>query len=548
VNGSSHDPTFRESDTLDSQNQLFRNSSSRIPCLTVIFHPQLTRIGELAFLPALMAFKPTYISRNVPVFAQPGMQAQPLRDPFVSRRPVTIERVDDDYLSITPASGVHLEVDNQKITTSKSIRIADLSNGVLLVLSRRIVLLLHLINLHDRSPLPGMIGESEGVRDVRSQIARVADLDVSVLIRGETGVGKELVARSIHQASSRSNAPYRAVNMATIQDGTAASVLFGHMRGAFTGAESSQPGLFQEADGGTLFLDEVGDTKPQIQPMLLRALSEGLILPIGATKESRVNVRIIAATDANIEDDALHHRLNGFGILVPPLRKRREDIPRLVLHFLDQVLTDINERAWLMPPATERLMWFPPALMLRFYHHDWPGNVRQLWNVVRQLVISNRGMGALKLDDQTQRVLEERPRLAPTNPPAPPEIEPQRTEPPSPRTEAPRHVEVPAQAAVSRRRSSRDVSDDEIYQALEQHDWRVGPAAKSLGIPRTTFYDRMDRHPHLRKAVEIPRAEIEQALTLWRGDAKHVAQSLRVSPRGLRLRLSALDIDPSRYK
>lgn len=553
MNAASHEPTFGGIDTLDPQNQLFRDGSARIPCLTIIFHPQLLRIGEIAPLPRLMEFEPEYISRNVPGFARPGMKLQSLRDPFLSRSPVTLQRVDDDRLEITPAAGVHLEIDDQRVAAPRTIRIVDLWDGVLLVLSRRVVLLLHMVNLHDRS-LPrnmDMVGESEGIWEVRRHIARVAEFDVPVLIRGETGVGKELVARSIHKNSRRAHAPYREVNMATIQDGTAVSVLFGHMRGAFTGADSEQRGLFMEANKGTLFMDEVGDTKPQIQSMLLRTLSEGLILPMGATKQVEVNVRIIAATDVDIEDggdfrDSLLHRLNGYAIRVPPLRERREDIPRLVVHFLAEILAETNERARLMPPDAERLMWFPPALMIRFYHHDWRGNIRQLRNVVHQLVISNRGLGTLQLDDETRYLLEERPRsVSPAR--ATTEDDSLRGDAP-PQVDMPPRVDVPPQPAAPTRRSSRDISDDEIYQALEQHDWRVDPAARSLGIPRSTFYDRMDRHPDLRKAIEIPRAEIEQALARCRGDVTRVARSLRVSPRGLRLRMSALDINPKSYR
>lgn len=478
------------------------------------------------------------LSRNTPEFVTLGChEARPLRDPYLSRRPIYLERVGDDGIAITPSPGVYLHVDEQRLESTLKLRMDDLRDGVMLQMARRVILLLHTISMGERPPGWGLVGESDGICQVRRQIAQVSDLDVPVLIRGETGVGKERVAQAIHAASKRADQPCIAVNMAAISPGTAASELFGHARGAFTGAIHRNVGLFERADRGTLFLDEIGETPSNIQAMLLRTLAEGTIMPVGGTEERTIDVRIIAATDANIEQGAadgtfraaLLHRLTGYEIRVPPLRERREDIPRLAVFFLEKELAEIGETWRLVPQNMSRGLWFPPELMIRLFRHDWPGNVRQLGNVVRQLVISSRGMAELHVDDSVSRTLSEGPtRKSHTSLAA------------EHRDRAALRSPRPAP------RETRKLTDQEIYDALSACKWHVGPAAELLGIPRSTLYKLIERHPLIRKAKDISAEEIEECLSTCNGDIDRMADMLRVSPHGLRLRINELGMRPDK--
>jgi two-component system nitrogen regulation response regulator GlnG len=327
-------------------------------------------------------------------------------------------------------------------------------------------------------------------------------------------------------ASRRASKPCISVNMAAISPGTATSELFGHVKGAFTGAIQRGIGLFERADGGTLFLDEVGETPANIQPMLLRALSESKIMSVGDLNERTIDVRIIAATDADIEKiaaegrfrQALLYRLTGYEIRVPPLRERREDIPRLVVYFLQEVLEEIGESWRLMSRSVDKNPWFPPGLMLRLYRHNWPGNVRQLRNVVRQVVISSRRLDALAIDETVQRILSD--------------------------TEDDRSIEVPREQPAAGSGPSRapGVTDDEVYAALEESDWKVSTAAEKLGVNRYQIYKVMKRHPLLRPMRNIPREEIEACIRESGGDLNIVCQRLRVSRYALKLRLAELGI------
>jgi DNA-binding NtrC family response regulator len=241
-----------------------------------------------------------------------------------------------------------------------------------------------------------LIGASPAIVDVYKTIARAAPTASTVLITGESGTGKELIARAIHQHSSRAGGPFIAVDCGALTETLLASELFGHVRGAFTGAVSDKKGVFEEADRGTCFLDEIGDIGPAMQSKLLRVLQEHQVRRVGGQKWTKVDVRVIAATNKNLEDlmrqrryrEDLFYRLNVVSIHVPPLRERRQDIPALARHFLDcygrsngKAGASISEEA-----------------MALLQSHDWPGNVRELENTIEQaLVLSNRP--ALTVED-----------------------------------------------------------------------------------------------------------------------------------------------------
>ncbi len=248
----------------------------------------------------------------------------------------------------------------------------------------------------------GLLGRSEAMRRVFTLIEKVAPADGSVLIQGETGTGKELVARAVHQASPRREGPFVAVNCASIPEGLLESELFGHEKGAFTGAVRAKRGLFVEADGGTLFLDEIGEMPPGIQAKLLRALQERRVRPVGGNEFHRFDVRVIAATNRNLLEavragrfrEDIYYRIATFPIDLPPLRERREDIPLLVQTFRARHAAEGRDVA------------FPPEVLRAFLDYGWPGNVRELENVVERCAYVCEG-GVVGLGDLPEEMLRD---------------------------------------------------------------------------------------------------------------------------------------------
>ena len=236
-------------------------------------------------------------------------------------------------------------------------------------------------------PTPGVavIGDHPAMRLVLDRVEQIADTDASVLIRGETGTGKEVVARLIHGASARRAGPFVAVNVAAIPEALAESELFGHVRGAFTGADKARTGRFVAAHRGTLFLDEIGEMPRGVQVKLLRALQEREVTPVGGSESIPVDVRVVAATHRNLEAmigdgtfrEDLFYRLDVVPIEIPPLRERRLDIPALAENFRN----DVNAREGRAVPG------FALDVMQRLCAYEWPGNVRELENLVERLVV-----------------------------------------------------------------------------------------------------------------------------------------------------------------
>jgi len=251
-----------------------------------------------------------------------------------------------------------------------------------------------------------LIGTSEAMQQVYTLIEKVADSDSTVLIYGESGTGKELVARTIHYNSPRRNRPLIPVNCGAIPEDLLESEMFGHERGAFTGATAMRMGRFELADGGTIFLDEIGDMSPSLQVKLLRVLQEKSFERVGGTKTIRVDVRILAATNQDLEKavaerrfrEDLYYRLNVIPIHIPPLRERKEDIPLLVDHFLRQFTSQKRRDVdGISPEVIQILMEYP-----------WPGNVRELENLIERLVIL-KGKGTIVPEDLPEKYLT-RPR------------------------------------------------------------------------------------------------------------------------------------------
>lgn len=241
----------------------------------------------------------------------------------------------------------------------------------------------------DENSVPELIGEAAPMQDVFRAIGRLSGSSVSVLLTGETGTGKEVVARALHKHSPRSGKPFIALNMAAIPADLIESELFGHERGAFTGADRKRIGRFQQADGGTLFLDEIGDMPLTVQTRLLRVLAEGQFYPVGAHQPIKVDVRVIAATHRELEAlvnqgkfrDDLYHRLNVIRLRLPPLRERAEDIATLAKHFLKKSAEELNV-------APKNLL---DESLSKLKSYTWPGNVRQLENTCRWLTVMAPG-------------------------------------------------------------------------------------------------------------------------------------------------------------
>jgi DNA-binding NtrC family response regulator len=234
-----------------------------------------------------------------------------------------------------------------------------------------------------------LVGDSYAIRRLKDEVAAVAESDYTVLVRGESGTGKELVARTIHKLSGRSAGPMLCVNCPAIPDQLLESELFGHVKGAFTGAERDRRGIFLAANGGTLLLDEIGDISPAIQTKLLRVLQEGEVRPVGTSKSVKVDVRILASTNQPLEEkvrantfrDDLYYRLNVLTLAVPPLRERPEDVAILARHFLALSCEEMGVKEKTVSPEVLAYLGTKP----------WPGNVRELQNFIRRLAVFSSG-------------------------------------------------------------------------------------------------------------------------------------------------------------
>jgi formate hydrogenlyase transcriptional activator len=315
-----------------------------------------------------------------------------------------------------------------------------------------------------------IIGRSAALEAVLEKVELVAPTTSTVLIRGETGTGKELVAKAIHNISPRYDRPFVKVNCVAIPLDLLESELFGHERGAFTGAISQKIGRFELADKGTLFLDEVGDIPLPLQPKLLRVLQEQEFERLGSTRTHRVDVRVVAATHRDLEHMVkrsefrgdLYYRLNVFPVLLPPLRARSEDLPALITYFVDLYARQMGKRIEQIPEAT----------MLALRSYDWPGNVREVQNLIQRAVI-------LSCDGVLPNPLESN------------------------------HLETVT--VTSRSAALKEVDRALILQALEAACWMIGGpegAAAKLGINRTTLCYKMKKlgisRPTPGREVRVP--------------------------------------------
>ena len=337
-----------------------------------------------------------------------------------------------------------------------------------------------------RSPelFRNLVGDSAGVREVRRLIEQVADSDANVLVLGESGTGKEVVARNIHFHSSRRSKPFVPVNCGAIPPDLLESELFGHEKGAFTGAISARRGRFEMADGGTLFLDEIGDMPLSMQVKLLRVLQERSFERVGSSKSVSVDVRIVAATHVELEQaiesgrfrEDLYYRLNVFPIEMPPLRERTSDLTLLI--------GDLLKRKEHENRGTVRLS---AAALASLHHYHWPGNVRELANLIERLVILHP-FGTVDLADLPSRYRFDvcARQEAPAKPPERQVAEPASAPPSSLFASA----SLPAEGLDLKNYISK-LESTLIEQALDETDWVVAHAAKRLQMGRTTLVEKM---------------------------------------------------------
>jgi two-component system nitrogen regulation response regulator GlnG len=515
-------------------------TASTVPGLTLLAHSDVRRVGERRPLLELASGREERLSRLEPTFAAPGEPwRHALADPYLSRRPLTLLPEGTGGVRLTCGeSPMSVVADGEPVRGERVFTEREIDRGVVLLLANRVALLLHRFQPISEPGLPGygLVGESEPLMELRRQIRQVADLDVPVLLRGETGTGKELLAKAIHQASARRNRPYLAVNMGAIPPSLAASELFGAAKGAYTGADQKRRGFFSRADSGTLFLDEIGEVPPEVQPLLLRALENGEIQPVGAEQIQAVDVRTIAATDSDLEAAIaagrfrapLLHRLSGYEIRIPPLRERRDDVGRLLVHFLRQELETLGEAHRLDHPGPDGRPWLPASLVARLALFDWPGNVRQLRNIARAIAVESRGAAEVRVGPQIEKLLVPFP--GDTRSPARVALSPEPTPEPPPASPRPY------------RRSPQEVTDDELVAALRAHRWEPGPTAAHLGISRASLYVLIDACPHVRKASDLGVEEVEHVSRACGGRLAAMAEMLEVSEEALKRHIKKLNL------
>ena len=323
--------------------------------------------------------------------------------------------------------------------------------------------------LQEKYGFHNIVGKSKKMQEVYRTIVKVAPTDRTVMIYGQTGTGKELVARAIHYNSPRKDKPFVPVDCAVLAENLLESELFGHIRGSFTGAVTTKPGLFEVAEGGTVFLDEIGNISLSIQAKLLRVLQEREFTPVGGTTPKKVDIRIIAATNKDLEKmikeetfrEDLYYRLNIVPITLPGLKERQEDIPMLAMHFLNKYAEEMGKS----------IKGFTPAAMEKLVRYAWPGNVRELENIIERTIVMIEGEM----------------------------VQPEHLPLPSEKADA--EVQVPETSEglkeikkQLREKAVEDVEKAFILRALERNHWNVTRAAEEVGMLRPNFQAMMRKY------------------------------------------------------
>jgi DNA-binding NtrC family response regulator len=509
----------RDDETLDPREaRRIGRRSDWLVSFRILFHPDLSRVGERAvFGPAGAAAssEPIQVGRSLP-FRDAHGHERPLGDPCISRRQLTVR-----WSSVVTRFALEVPDDARRDVevldaSGKSLGTApfDARPGSLVRIGDRVLLGLELLPSVTVPGSPALLGDSVAMRELHKQIDAVAGIDRSVIVQGPIGAGKELVARAIHSRSPRRDEPFVAVNCAALPANIVESELFGHVKGAFSGAVTHHDGLFAAADGGSLFLDEVGELSADVQAKLLRALEQRAVRPIGQSAERPVDVRVIAATHRALAEEAasgrfredLLSRLGALFVTVPALSERKSDIPVLFTHFLRQVATRPELATRLFRPADEDPPPLPLGLYVSLLQRDYPHNVRGL------SALAARVVAAFVADDGDPEAL-----LAAVQE--------------SEEVDSGRTNEATGRPSATR-----------LLQLLEEHDHVHGRVAKALGVSHSTV-DRWMQEHRLVRARDLAADAIRAALASAGGDLTRAAKALGVSARGLTLRIRDLGIE-----
>jgi two-component system nitrogen regulation response regulator GlnG len=540
--------TLRELDTLDFSD-VGPASRRRVVGLTLLNHPDPSRIGQIGALFPEHPGGKRRISRSEPSFSCVGQDGgEALATPLVSRKNLVVRTARPGEVRVEfEEPSLKARVNGEPLTGAYTCNVDELESGVVIELGAFVVLLLHFVDGSETPAAGSLLGESRAIRAVKDEIRRVADAPTDVLIRGASGTGKELVARAIHEHSPRSGAPFVAVNMAAIPESMGASALFGHVRGAFTGAAQKNDGIFVAANGGTLFLDEIGETPRGLQGSLLRALREGQIQPVGATSTLHVDVRVLTATDAPLESLteagefslALLKRIDSYTITLPPLRRRRDDIARLFLRFFREQLDQFGEGSRLATSASDRPL-LPGSFIGALVRYDFPGNVAELKALAVRTAISVRGSDTFRWDEHLRRVLNtDASALRPLS------IAEGPSGSAAERALQPGTASVATATPLETRPSKRppqSLTDEEIALAMRQAQFKPGAAAKALGVSRAWLFTRLENCEGVRLAKHLSEEELTRVGDALSWSVPAMAESLEVSLHGLRLRLGQLGL------
>jgi len=499
--------------TIDGTTTMGAPEPARGLTVTLLWHPDPSRIGRMAAVE--FGQGGVHLSRLSPVFDD----GEPLADVRVSRTPIQLIPRADGGVEVWPGrEGMRYTLDGQPGVGGDRLDADALARGVRLAFGRDGALALLESGLRAAdAPRHGLVGPSATLTRARTDIDHLGPRPFPVLVSGPTGTGKEVVSKALHATSLRSKQRLLAINMAALSTGTLQSQLFGHTRGAFTGAERASGGYFGRAEGGTIFLDEIGACPPDVQAQLLRALESGEVQPVGGDPR-RIDVRVLAATDEDLHAavaegrfrSALYHRLAHGHIQLTPLATRPADIAAQLVYFLRAALEAEGHPNLLSAGAG----WLGRGVVEALLDRPWPGNTRELKAAAEQLVLR----------------CAQQPRCAvapePSRPPRPEYFE-QRTPSGDPSS-------APGAG-----------SPDDIEEALARSAYRIDAAAKRLGMSRNTLRKRMAQMG-LPRPRDLNPSQIQATLADTGGDLQRAAQRLKVSTHGLRLRCRELGIAASR--
>lgn len=576
---------------------LLAMAGQAVPRLRLLYHPDLGRIGAVSHADAdFEAGQWLDVGRSAPLFAtsSPGDVWSPLADPTISRTQLRVRWLRDlACFEVEPAPSAKRKLYTVRDESSPAecgdevAQRVQLPVGAMLAIEDRVLIGLEVLSQphsieEDRI---GLVGETDEIWRLRQEIVEVGRFQKPVLVLGETGTGKELVANAIHRASPRHGGPFVPVNCAALPEHLVESVLFGHVRGAFTGADASREGLFRAAAGGTLFLDELCEMPIAIQPKLLRTLQDGMVTAVGQNKSVLISVRLVAATnrDPAVEMSAgrlradLYHRLSTHVIAVPKLCSRRFDIPALFVHFFGQQRQEHPELNRLWREGQRQSSAIPMSFFLALLRYDWPGNVRELENIVEQTARRNQREGAfiaplLPLSRSDTSAAEPSPPSAAAAAHAGTTLDQSVRRPPVANERPPAQLgEVSRLLGIARKTLAKliDLREfDEMFGQAEEageadaarlaplraklaanlhailatHDFNQARVAKTLGVSAWTLI-RLMQELGLRRPSDLSEAEIRAALDGSCGDITQAATLLNVSEHGLKKRLFELGLE-----